>query len=245
MTLEQGAPFDTITLSVDPAWLATAAYPVTIDPSATVSGAGSFEESCMFQGDPNHNMGTSTVWYCNKGGSLDYSIIFKADLTAYTGITVLTARWNLYCYSKRNGWLYTDFYPVMKNWNVGTTSWGIQTGSVCWNAARYAQSNWQTGGCRGAADRGSLAGTISFNGTGWKYPEFNASIAQGWIDAPSTNHGMMMEARTGGDYSFWVPTESGWANPAFYMTYEVAAGGVPPLVNGGLINTGLIGGKLI
>ena len=85
-----------------------------------------------------------------------------------------------------------NVYQVVRDWDAG---------EVTWNNATAGQ-NWELAGAAGATDRGEIIGDMPARNAGpffWVFSgearidlnEFGRDVVLGWLDDPSTNHGIL------------------------------------------------------
>jgi hypothetical protein len=113
-------------------------------------------------------------------------------------------------------------YRVTSAWGEGNgTCYGSGSGAS-WNTSVDSSTEWTTPG----GDFGAAAGppvTVGRTGT-FEFP-ISAAIVQGWIDAPSTNHGVLLASHnetTGDEYKdFCTKEDAAAANrPSLTISYR-------------------------
>lgn len=214
--------------TINPIWLGNAVGPVEIDPSVTIDDdSGTLEDNMLIDSGPDDNYGGFSQLQVED----NRNTLMKVDLSAYSGITVSSAKFGIDIYdftsSKTIGW-----YKVLLSWVEGTSSGAIESGTSCWNYREYNTLSWNTGGCRGAgSDRNATAeGTSDITANNSDYPlDLTTATVQDWIDNISNNHGICIDWISGGTTpSRFRSSEATLGNkPYFYMEYTSAANGFP------------------
>lgn len=140
-------PFQVVELALDPADLAGAVYPVTVDPTVVISGTTDIEDNLMYQGGVTTNYGGAVfaifgLRLANQRTRtlfrIDESTIPSGSITAFR---MLAWRYSN-AFSANPGTL--EFYIIKdaNDWVEGTSGGGPQAGSACWNQAKYLSQNW-------------------------------------------------------------------------------------------------------
>ncbi len=202
-----------LTVSVDPTWLASAVYPVYVDPSVNVSTTANMKDTFVDAMYPTENWEgfkrSDSPYYYEMllGEDPDNSTQVCKDLLSFTmpaavaSSTIDSATLQIFPY-----WQY-EHYSAVTTWvDQVTSSWSA--GSVDWN-------NQPSITTTGAVTATTVQGTTgSFDIT---------SFVQGWVDTPSTNYGIQLnENGNGGTY--WkrvISSEQTGANiPTLAITYS-------------------------
>jgi hypothetical protein len=115
-----------------------------------------------------------------------------------------------------------EIYELKRNWVESEATWNVAS----------AGSEWQIAGAQGVKDRGStVLGTLTASTNGVKTLNFNAdglAVVQGWIDQPSTNHGITIQDYTNSQHSIGLlsrETTSNTARPMLTISFLPSGSG--------------------
>lgn len=237
--------FPTLRLVPNAADLASAVYPVTVDPTTTISGTTDIQDAPMLTLGPGNetlNYGSSTsVGVGAYSATRIQRGIFRVASAAIPAGTISDLRLKMYRaassgFSTQPGTL--DIY-VLKDantWVEGTSSGSQQTGSCCWNYAKYATQAWA--GSVGAGSSGTdYDADASPPGTAFDaYPTgddvlFTVTLksdwATAWRDATRVNNGIFLRNRDEGVAASAFISRS-TENTSNQPTFEVDYTSFPP-----------------
>lgn len=172
----------------------------------------------------DRNYGASAAIQSNHYGTGEIaSPMFRVDLSVYSSIEVLDARFGIVIYAGLFD-LTIDWHEVLVDWIEGTKDGATAgAGEPCWDWREYNTTAWGTAGCTGdGVDRnGTPDGSATITGTSSDYhlPITNA-LAQKWINSDSNNHGVIVPVQTPVSSRYIFIRSSENANkPYFYMEY--------------------------
>lgn len=210
-------------LTVTPSreYLRTAVYPVTVDPSATLSNAT----------DTYIDNSHTTSWFQNstqlKSGldGLDQGQLQRSLLSfptsSLTGQTIQSATLNLFeSYSGSNTPTPVDIYNVTSPWD-GTITWANQptVGAI------YASASTDAGYGSAYPDA-----AVSFSGGGEGGTSL-ANLVQGWANGSIPNNGIEIQAddeTSTAQYKRFNSAESGSNPPTLSVTYAAPSAPTAP-----------------
>jgi hypothetical protein len=221
VSLALAADGRTVTLAVDPAWLASAVYPVHVDPSTGWiynAGTSSYGDAHTASAYPTtnfadyvrpdspyyHELWNGTDPSGTSGTSYDF---LRWDLSAIAGTTVDSASlalWPYHQYYNAPTSITTYARQVTRNWTEGAITWSNQPGSP-----DNPPINRTSAACVEGA---------------WCYWDV-ATIVQNWVksESPHPNYGFMVDT-VGFDATHWkrlIASEQGIANrPRMTVTYH-------------------------
>lgn len=206
----------TVDISVDPAWLETATYPVYVDPSTGwINNAGSNSYGDAFVDSHSGNgyadyvdatTGYHELWNGTSpaDGGVTYDFL-RWDLGLYANVTVDSATlrlrpWHQYYNAPTAETTYVR--QVTSSWTESGVNWS--------NKPSYTSTNMATTGC--------------VEGTDCSFDVKN--IAQLWLQAvsPAANWGFQVDT-IGKGSTYWkrfLSSENGSNKPAFQLTYHNA-----------------------
>lgn len=142
-----GVTYPTIRLVPSAADLATAVYPVRLDPTTTISGTAAIEDAQILTVQTSYNYGGRSTWVigCSASGVV-YHSVFRVLAAGLPGGTITAAR--MYFYrasygvSTQPGTLQAFAVTDANTWVEGTVVGSLQTGSCCWGYAKYNTQAW-------------------------------------------------------------------------------------------------------
>lgn len=135
-----------------------------------------------------------------------------------------------------------SLYELSQGWGEGSTGstataiggtgqgFSAGTGDATWSSAKYGVTTWNTpGGDFDPLASGSLTiqtGVTAGNAFTWGSTTEMVADVQGWLDAPSTNHGwILLNGDETGTQTFFAFYSSEWTNaaqtPVLAVTYTV------------------------
>jgi hypothetical protein len=203
-----------VTVSVDPAWLASAAYPVYIDPTIYSDGSNTYGDAHVNQGNPTFNYANYKrpdspyyyeMWLGESPSNSTYynEAFIKFDLSSVAGTTIDIAELQVYPYhqyynapTSTNTWL----RRVTSTWAENTITWNTKptvttTGTVVDGLVEGARSSF-----------------------------IITDFVQGWVSGTYANHGLRLDENGNGP-TYWkrlVSSEQGTnASPRLNVTYHV------------------------
>jgi hypothetical protein len=156
--------------------------------SPTTAYAGT-EDTTLSEESPDANYGADTVCYVDgddpRNSGKDKSVTIRWDVSDINpGELIDSASVTLHVVNETSGPYY--LYELKRDWAEMEATWNVYR----------TNTNWETPGAKGAADRGSdVLGTMSSTGTGVYTIKLNAdgvALVQTWVDDPDSNHGMIL-----------------------------------------------------
>ncbi len=201
-------------VSVDPAWLASAVYPVYVDPSVNVSGTASMKDTFVDAMYPTYNWEgfarSDSPYYYEMllGQDPSYPDQVCKDLISFTLPTDVNNS------TVDSATLTVDPYHQYYSSPTATTTW-VDRVTSSWTASSVTWNTQPSITTTGAVTAALVEGTTgTFNIT---------DFVQGWVDTPSTNHGIQLnENGNGGTY--WkrlISSEQGGGDiPTLLITYS-------------------------
>lgn len=230
MVLGETGGFKSATLTVDSDWLENATDPI-IDPNVTIDDdSGTFLDTLITNnsGTGNNNLGATPFGQTfNNGVNARQHELMKVDLSAFSGIRVIAARFGID--------IYLGVFPidvkwsrVLKDWVEGTKDNTLaSTGETTFNNQFHPATPWGTAGClQDGVDRQTAPeGSATITGLNSDY-HLNMTIVtvQAWLDDAANNNGILDEApnNVASKLVRWRSSESVEGNkPYFYMEYTV------------------------
>lgn len=211
---------------IDLDWLRNAVGPVECDPTVTIDDdTGTIEDAQLLGANPTFNYGASTTNALRYFTSTNINLgVIKVDLSLYSG-TVTNAYFGLDMGAAAIPST-LEWYELYRDWVEGTKVGVAESGSVCFQSAKYLSVDWTTVGARGnGTDRngtkdGSKAlPTIADNN--YTVPLTNL-LVQKWLDNSADNHGLQLIPieLAGFSASIFQSSETVSGNkPYFYMEY--------------------------
>lgn len=154
-----------------------------------VDGYSGADDTYIRQGYPDTKYGAGADMFIRSDGMLG---LFRFDLSSLSGQVENVVEATLTLYDNSGEAVATNpaiMYRMLKNWDEADATYN-----------EYASgSTWETAGAAGASDRGSAITTVGLSvGT---HTNFDVGIpvdlVQDWIDHPSTNYGIILEATLG------------------------------------------------
>ena len=183
-----------VTVSVDPAWLASATYPVYVDPTIYNNGSSTYGDAHVNQGNPNFNYanylrpdapGYYEMWLGESPSDPSYynEAYIKFDLSTIAGTTIDSATLEVRPYHQ-----YYNAPTATTTWLrrvLNADSW--TEGTITWNNKPGVNSV--------AVDStGCVEGTqCAFAAT---------SLVRGWLDGTYTNNGVRLDENGNGP-TYW------------------------------------------
>jgi hypothetical protein len=224
--------------------LASAVYPVFIDPDTTIGGGSVWDaygrndqNQINFGGRDRLQAGTQISLGRQHNAFLK---IETSDLPEIANV-VNTFRYDGYRYNARAGAV-DDANPIYVNrilidWVEGTATASSQAGSVCWLSAKLGSVNWTGGGCTSAGNDYATSVVqdefytlatyddkelvqIPLTGDGLNWPK-------GWKDGDYNNYGMVwrkpyVAANEGQNLCTSEHAESQYY-PSYFIEYDESA----------------------
>jgi hypothetical protein len=138
---------------------------------------------------------TFSVYGANSSGStMDASALLKWDLSdipSGTGVASASVTLTISATSKQT----FEVYKLNRAWSEAAATWKVyDTGQP-----------WEVAGAKGTLDRdATVLNTITPTATGKKRFTIPLSVVQGWVDDPSTNHGIIIaDASNTDNFAFY------------------------------------------
>jgi len=197
-------------------------HPIEASPSVTASfqdgtsGYAGTRDTYLSQSSLSTNFGSDVSVRADgdEVGGQDLVGLLKFDLTSIpAGSSIQGAELTLTVTNPTAGGY--ELYEAKRPWMEGEATWqGYASGQA-----------WQSGGAQGAQDRGAvLLGTLSPASLGTYTLTFTAAgvvAVQGWVDAPGTNHGVVIANAANADGMAFESRQSGTAanRPKLTVTY--------------------------
>ena len=217
------------TVRVPREWLLSAAYPVVVDPTLTLSegGAGANTDTHIKNAYANYNFGANAG--LDVGGFIEAGQICRTQLlfdvsSIEPGSTIDSAALSLYCYEDNSANANT-VHRALTQWYEGDSDGGAPSGDgSTWNYRNHSGSVAWAGGAGGAAGSDWATDATASDATassGW-YEWAVAADVQDWVDEAATNYG------------WWVrnPTDEGteWTAHRFCASDHATTANRPKLV---------------
>jgi RHS repeat-associated protein len=206
-----------LTVSVDPAWLTAATYPVYVDPSV---------------------VGTSVVWNNTVNNQSAYINLVLKDMYSHTGYHEFLvgyeqiSQYATYLRFDLAGAgidgdissVTLDMYPWHQWYTSGertwikkvTTSW--DTNTITWNNAPFHSTPYPTSDANFVGNQSQWTQNASWTGLANL-----VTWARDWVSSPSTNYGIYLYGNQS-DVHYWkrfTSSQSGSNRPSLEVTYTV------------------------
>lgn len=198
-----------VTIEVDPAFLATATYPVFVDPSTIYPSSDAYGDAFVSQTYPTYNFADyqrpdspyyHEHWLGNApgDGTNQNEVYLKFDVSAMKETTIDSATLRVYPYHQYYASPSTIWVnKVSAAWAESTLTWNNRPAST---AVTSFTSNQAT----------TSSATVT-------------STVQAWVNSLTTNHGLKLH-ENGNNYTYWkrvISYEQGGANvPRLEVTYH-------------------------
>lgn len=196
-----------------------------VSPSATYAGVA---DTWLQQNVPSTNAGADAVLNTDRdapsGSGKRATSLLRFDLSAIPqGATLRSVELSFTVRNRTSGEGFF-LYAAGRAWNESQATWNQAASAAPWSAP----------GARGAGDRGTtVLGTVLPTVTGAYAVSLNAAgiaVVQGWVNAPATNHGFVLDAVTNMDGMVIASSEA--ATPA--ERPRMSVGYTPGFVHPGL-----------
>ena len=105
-------------------------------------------------------------------------------------------------------------YELKRAWSEGQINWNVAATGM----------PWATAGAKGATDRGSQIASVTPTNIAPYTFTIPASVVQGWLNAPTTNNGILLAHTTNFD-GFAFDTREGTTPPKLTVNYTTGGGG--------------------
>jgi glucose/arabinose dehydrogenase/PKD repeat protein len=197
---------------------AAATYTATYTPATTgTRSLTSVADAGLSELAPNTNSGSATSLKVDGDdpdpGGGDLYAALRWDLSSLpAGATVSSANITLNI-SNPSPQTY-GAYELKKSWNEG---------QLTWNQAATG-TPWATAGAKGTTDRGSQIASVTPANIAPYTFTIPASVVQGWLNAPSSNNGILLANTTNFD-GFVFDTKEGASAPKLTLNYTTSGGG--------------------
>ena len=181
-----------LTVSVDPAWLASAVYPVYVDPTIYNNGSTTYGDAHVNQGNPSLNYanyqrpdspGYYEMWLGESPSDSTYynEAYIKFDLSTIAGTTIDSAN------------LEVRPYHQYYNAPTSTTTW-LRRVTATWAENTIKWSN------KPAVATGSVDTAACVEGQQCAFAI--TALVRGWLDGTYTNHGIRLDENGNGP-TYW------------------------------------------
>jgi RHS repeat-associated protein len=170
----------TVTLTVDQAWLTDPArvFPVLVDP--TTSPFASPDGTYIDSGASTTNYHTASATTLKAGGPYRTLLHFDVAAALPRDIATLTSDVRLWVQSSTAASTALSVHPLTAPFSGSSATW----------VKRTASSNWTTAG----GDHGPAMRTRSVDTVGQEWAWLVTDLVRGWLDAPASNHGVLLKA---------------------------------------------------
>ena len=215
--------------------LASAQYPVTIDPTTTISGTTDIEDATIRSANSLNYGATTTLFVMSS----PRHVLMRCATAAIPAGTLTAARLKAYAKYSASAATATIYRVAQANsaWVEGTANGAAQTGSCCWNNLAYdgtTPTNWAgSAGLQTATTDYDTANTATLVATSaiaqWETATLTTAWFTAWRDATWANAGMVLKLTTGTQLDC-PSTENASNQPYFEIDYTAAAGGIPALM---------------
>ncbi|MBW2172418.1 MAG: DUF2341 domain-containing protein, partial [Deltaproteobacteria bacterium] len=162
------------------------------------------------------------------------------------GQVIVSAKMYLYCHTEDDTSDRTvSAYRVLLDWVEGTQNAVVETGSSCWNYARYTSLPWNTVGCSAASDvtgedstadrRATPEGGTTITGTNQYYSWDLTNAVRNWYNGEWSEYGVVLindSEGIGNTRKYFRPTENGTSGvlPYLEVAYEPESNAVTEFV---------------
>jgi chitodextrinase/lysophospholipase L1-like esterase len=207
-----------------------------------LNGYNGTDDNAMLDDRPNENYGAGVDLLVGRHGSPTPLVtdlgrcLIRFDVSSIPpGATIVSAKLKAYSFQRdASTALNVAAFRVVKHWVEGTkTSFGQQTGSACWNAARFNQLAWSGPGVSAASNSAQnddpnfdryLSGEDTTSVTSinawYEWDVKNAVIK--WRDGEWNNEGLALIGLNEGVQNMrWFYSSEATTNQAFRPTLEV------------------------
>lgn len=235
----RGQSLPSIWLELEPADLVGATYPITVDPTTTISGASAIDDNWILyrQGytDENTNYGGSAsaiTWYgvgVSGGTWFDYGLVRISSVSLIPSGTYNAFRFSVMAYASASTPVVNVYRITDANtWVEGTLNGGVQVGSSCWSYAKYNTQPWAgSAGCStSGVDYDADASPPSITVTPGQRKSFNLPVSwlSAWKSGARVNNGFTV--RAAGYYPRLYSSDSTSPNNAYFeIDYTPSSGG--------------------
>ena len=206
-------------------------WPITIDPTSTISGTANVQDSTIFSGSPTFNFGSS-IGAGDGGVTFDETArrtLLRFASASIPAGTITASRYYAY---KAAAWTTAgnyDFrwYPIASavgDWIEGTgTGTAAQTGSCSWNSRQHSSLAWTAAGVLVGTDTGALdhTATVAQAGAGYKLiGNPSAALVTTWR---TTTYGVLVFVNAPPGIAVTSSTECGANTPYLEVDYTVGS----------------------
>jgi acid phosphatase type 7 len=151
---------------------------------AEVRNIVSIADTEISQSSPNQNYGRATGLGADgdTGAGSDQYVLIKWDLSSITPGTNVSSTSVKLNITNPSPYTY-EAYRLKKAWAETAATWNL-----------YATGKaWEVAGANGTLDRDAkIVGAITPSATGDQTFSLSANLVQGWVDNPSSNHGIIL-----------------------------------------------------
>lgn len=192
----RGESLPTVWIDVNSADLVGATYPVFVDPTATISGAGAIDDATMASGgSANLNYGARTSLFASsiREAILRITSTSSIPVGTYTAFRLKMRSWF-------GGGAVIQFYCVKdaNTWVEGTGDGIVQSGSCCYNYAKYNTQAWAgSAGCSTSGtdyDADASPPSVTMASAGWWTVNLLPAWLAAWKGGSRVNNGIVAKA---------------------------------------------------
>lgn len=223
-----GRTFPTVRVVPNAEDLAGAVYPVTIDPTATITGTTNIEDAYLDSGGPTFNYGGRTTIRVNDTSARGLLRCISAAIPAGS-----ISGNRMAVYNSSVGQSTTARLILAANdWVEGALNGANQAGSCNWNYAVDNSLAWAgSAGCSTVETDYTNTGLVIVSGSAGAYKVWAlpASWAALWRDTSTSNNGVRLSA-SASSVSIFTSTEGASNQPYWEIDYTVG-GGVAPIAH--------------
>jgi hypothetical protein len=237
-----GVTCPTLRITPNATDLASATYPVEIDPTATISGTTDLTDNGLRQASANANYGSNPNGICGNAGtgSNIWRTIVKISTSAIPSGRIDAWSFKLYhnLHSTSQNADTLDMYRVLRDAPEGNTNGGTDTGSSCWNYAKYSTVAWTTAGCGSSGNdyNGSDSESFAYSAKTaggdvldtWSIGSGNLAWLSGWKIGSVSNYGVIIKGRGEADNSSYFYRSTEAASNQFSMSIDYTQAGAMP-----------------
>lgn len=203
--LDTSRGLPTVVIEVNEDDLAGAVYPVTIDPTATITGTTDIEDNWLQQNVSNRNRGADTTLDLNNStaGNRRRGVIRisagSIPAGSISGFRMLTDVTLVLLDAQASQVVEVYFIADANDWVEGTVDSSVQIGSSCYGQKKLAEEDWAGGlisGCGVSGtdyDADGSPPTMSVSVTGPQTFTLDLSWPPLWRDAARVANGMVFD----------------------------------------------------
>lgn len=211
-----------VTVRFPRAWVQSATYPITLDPTLTDGYGGDVatsKDTYIVESDPNTNNGTNTqLQPHNYAVGNTRNVLIQFDVSSLSSVTVDSATLTLRYLSGTGTYYSLGIYRLLASWTENGATWNSRNGT----------NDWSTAGAQGSGtDRAaSPTQTVAINGGDLVFDDL-ADDVQAWVDG-AANNGWVIDPTTAPNsayYNYWSSDASnGNDRPKLVIEYTEGGG---------------------